>query len=107
MMLDIRPRCVHHLARLMVSVELYDDLDGELTSFPAFACQERGCGELYSAVHGYFRWSAARMVPDRSQRPCPRDGSPMFLAEAGGGTRTHRCSECGGQESTSSIAAAT
>ncbi len=88
----------------MVSVELYDELDGELTSFPAFACPERGCLELYSAVYGYFRLSAARMVPDRSQRCCPWDGSPMFLAETGAGTRTHRCSECGGHESTKTIA---
>ena len=91
----------------MVGVELYDELDGELTSFPAFACTERGCVELYSAVHGYFRLSAAKMVPDRSQRCCPWDGSPMFVAEAGAGTRTASVLGVRWPESTKSIATST
>jgi len=77
--------------------------EGDLTQTLAYACTEPDCLVHYSIYRGYFILSQNGNTNELDMVPsvrCPRDGTPMYLAEIDlekRGFRLWICPQCDGR----------
>lgn len=94
---ELQPFCYEHLSEMM---PYGDDLPKAKTG-TAYVCSVWDCLVSYNSLDGYFIAAKEEDRVEQSTMPsihCPKDGTPMYLAEIRPEHKSYRlwrCSQCG------------
>ncbi|PYU67464.1 MAG: hypothetical protein DMG49_18635 [Acidobacteria bacterium] len=99
---EFRALCHEHHVEMRLSQRLLNGA-GNPKETLAYACTEPDCLVNYNIVRGYFLLNEKGSTNELNMVPrvrCPRDGTPMYLAEIDPqkkGFRLWRCPQCDGR----------